>query len=172
MAKRFSIELVESPNVRTGGQHTNAHAQGGRPSADLMLDIRTTYWGIVPTRMRHYAVKYTGQIALTDLRTGKLLANASCTGDPADDPDNPTIDELKKASPGRLKAMVRIASEYCFQDYRKRVLGLDQPASTLPSLEQPVLANTYPGTSLTLGAAKRGAPPGGQGIEEGNSSRR
>jgi hypothetical protein len=124
MAKRFSIEVVDSANGETTAPAGNWHAEGDRLAADLVLDIRTTDWGVVPTRFRHYGAKYTGTLTLTDLRSGKILARSNCDGYPVDNPENPTFDELQTAGPHRLKAMIRTAAEYCYQDYRKRVLGL------------------------------------------------
>jgi hypothetical protein len=121
MKKRFSVEVIDQ-DVNMDDRDARPNA-GARP-ADLMLDIRTTDWGIVPTRIRHYTAKYEGTLTLTDLRTGKILARADCGGRPVDTADNPTFDELKEGGASRAKAMVKQAGEYCFLDYRKRVLGL------------------------------------------------
>jgi hypothetical protein len=124
LAKRFSIKVVDHKDVNIRGRSTSGHPEGHARPADLVLDIRTTDWGIVSTRIRHYAAKYGGTLTLTDQRTGDILARATCDGRPVDDPDNPTFDELKAGGASRAKAMIRQAGEYCFQDYRKRVLGL------------------------------------------------
>jgi hypothetical protein len=110
MANRFAMQIVPEDD----------------PEADLRLDIRTTDWGIVSTHIDHYGAKYSGVLVLTDLRTNEVLARSICSGDPIDEPDNPTLEELKEGGSARLKQMLRAAARYCLEDFRKRTLGLYQ----------------------------------------------
>ncbi|HEY0709676.1 MAG TPA: hypothetical protein VGG33_22885 [Polyangia bacterium] len=110
-------DTFEEPKRRVGATMVEV-------SPDLALDVKTTKWGILGTRWGHYAFDYEATLALTDLRTGKTLAAATCGGLPLDHPDNPTFDELTAAGPARLQSMVGAAGAFCFDDFRLRVLGL------------------------------------------------
>ena len=108
LARRFSMEIVSERSL----------------NSDLELNIQTTRWGIVPTRSGYYGAVYEATLKLTDWRTKTVLAEASCGGEPIDDPDNPTLDQLKRTGAGRLKQMIRAAAQFCLDDFRTRVLGL------------------------------------------------
>lgn len=140
--KRFSLEIITAkpkpppprqftantysgnPLPRPQAETFDEPSKNGGPTPDLALDVRTTKWGIVGTRWGHYAIDYAATLTLTDLRSGKVLAEGICDGAPLDDPKNPTLDELTQAGPEKLRAMVNDAGTFCYEDFRQRVLGL------------------------------------------------
>lgn len=130
LVKRFSVKVVAQrsqvkvvpPRPQVDDSDPAGHPITDR--ADLLLDIRTTDWGIVPTRLRHYAAKYEGTLVLTDLRTGEILARAECGGRPLDNSANPTFERLKAGGASLAKEMIAEAGDVCFQVFRKEVLGL------------------------------------------------
>jgi hypothetical protein len=114
LARRFSLK------IRDAAAGVDGYAAG----ADLLLDIRTLDWGISPTRLGHYGVKYEGTIRLIDLRTKETLAEGICSSHPLDHPDNPTFEQLRANISEPLRDAVQSVAEFCADDYRKRILGL------------------------------------------------
>jgi len=116
LARRFGMTVI-----------SEAEAQGeqGAPVAtDLTLAIDTSTWGIMPTRIGHYGVKYRGTLRLTDNRSHQVIAEGECTSLPVDTPDTPTFDEMQGNEGAVLRASLAATADYCIDDYRKRILGL------------------------------------------------
>ena len=116
MARRFGLSVVSEEEA--GGE------VGAPVATDLALAIDTQVWGIIPTRARHYGIRYRGSLQLTDNRTHRVIAEGTCIARPVDGDDSPTMDELRANEGALLKASLAATAEYCIDDYRKRVLGL------------------------------------------------
>jgi hypothetical protein len=114
LARRFSLQIVT----------TDERVPGLAPGADLLLDVRTTEWGVAPTGRGRYGVKYEGTLRLVDVRTAKTIAEGVCSSRPLDHPDNPSFDDLRANTSERLRDAIREVSEFCAEDYRTRILGL------------------------------------------------
>jgi hypothetical protein len=124
LARRFSLTVamtdVDPKTPQTVWVQPVSHLQG----ADLLLDVRTHEWGIVPTRWSHYGVKYEGSFTLFDLRTQKPIAQGICSSHPIGAADDATFDEIRANNGQRLRDEVQATAQFCADDYRKRILGL------------------------------------------------
>jgi len=103
LAKRFSLDVVE------------------KGSPDLVLEIETTYWGVVYTGGQYkrgtFVLYYDGSLRLTDKRTNKVLAEGNCVSHPVNGSESYPHGEA-------FSEVIASAVEYCTDDYRHRLLGL------------------------------------------------
>jgi hypothetical protein len=93
-------------------------------NSDLVLDVRTTEWGMSPTSATQYAIFYEGSLRLIDTRRQTVLAEGSCKVRPDRQPDDPSYGALMWRDATILKEKLRNAIQHCIDDYRTRVLGL------------------------------------------------
>jgi hypothetical protein len=127
LAERLSLELLESD------RRTKAKDPGDvikdYPGADLILDIRTTRWGIHRIRTSNsdgkvrFAVGYDGSIRLIDARTRAVVADADCSVQFSNGDDPPTITELLEDDCALLDKGLALSAETCVKRHRA-ALGL------------------------------------------------
>lgn len=129
LAKRFSLEVADTEETRPRGSSVS-DLMNTYPGVDLILDIRTSQWGVTrsylnnPNDQRHFGIFYEGTLRLIDARQKAVIAEANCTSDPVNAPGMPTFEELMEDHAALLKIELATTAEYCSDDYRKRVLGL------------------------------------------------
>jgi len=101
------------------------------PGADLILDIRTSKWGIhspktESTRRKiHYVAGYEGSFRLIDARKSAVVAEATCKIQFSNRGDPPTIKELLEDDCALLDEGLTLSAQTCAKHYRTRALGLE-----------------------------------------------
>lgn len=85
------------------------------PGADLILDVKTINWmySYYPTNWGKYHVFYTTRARLLDGKTGNLIAQQMCKGDPTDPKNPPSADELRADHAALLKQLLRKVGDDC-----------------------------------------------------------
>jgi hypothetical protein len=104
------------------------------PAADLVLDVWTDNWAIIPFKSEDpaYSVKYRVNIRLIDAKgaptidgkSGTVMAEGTCTCNSEDESLAPTYDELVADHARRLKGELETAVEVCVEDFSSRILLL------------------------------------------------
>jgi hypothetical protein len=129
LAAVLSLEVLE-PERRTKATDLPGIIKD-HPGADLILDVRTSKWGIhrVGTESRghevHFAAGYEGSLRLIDARRSTVVAEASCAIQFSNDDDPPTLNELFEDECALLKKGVTLSAQTCAKRLRSRALGLD-----------------------------------------------
>jgi hypothetical protein len=128
-AERQSLQVLESE------RKTDATAPKDivkdYPGADLILDVRTSKWGIrrveAPSARGevHFAAFYEGAFALIDARKGAVVAEATCAVQFRDGEGAPTLNELFEDDCARLRKGIALSAHTCAERYHTKVLGLD-----------------------------------------------
>jgi hypothetical protein len=123
MARRFSLQIANSgplePNA-TSPAGLATHYKG----IDLILDVRTSDWGLRSFGAGNYGVSYDGTLTLVDGRTGQIVAQGICTSHPVTLSDGPSRQKLTAEDATLMRETVAAITNECVEDYRKRVLGL------------------------------------------------
>lgn len=94
-------------------------------SADLLLDVYTTYWGFVyfPTNWAHYKVLYTARMRLIDTKSAKVLATGFCSRKQETSPTAaPTYSELLGDHGALLKKELAQAADTCAEEFGQKAL--------------------------------------------------
>jgi hypothetical protein len=123
MAKRFSLQVVNSGGYQTSDTEPGklvAHY----PGVDLILDVRTSDWGVRSFGVGNYGVSYDGTLTLVDARSGQLLARGSCSSHPVTLSDGASLRKLTADDAALLHEQIAAITDGCVEDYRKRLLGL------------------------------------------------
>ena len=93
--------------------------------ADLLVDVVTTYWGIVyfPTNWSHYKLLYSVKLRLIDTKQAKVIAEGFCTRKQETSPDAaPTKAQLLDNQAAGLKKELADAGSYCTEEFREKAL--------------------------------------------------
>jgi hypothetical protein len=123
LVKRFALQLLDAGNAQTRGTSAEALSNEYR-HADLVLDMRTTRWGLSPTSATRYAIFYESSLRLIDTRRRAIIAEGTCAVRPDHQPDDPSYDALMWNAATILKEKLLKMIQLCVDDYRTRVLGL------------------------------------------------
>jgi hypothetical protein len=131
LAEALSIEVLESE------RKTKATSPEGiindHPGADLIVDIRTSRWGITSVPPKNprsplpirFASFYQGSLTLIDARKGAVIAEASCAIQFSNGDDPPTLNELFEDDCALLRKGITLSAQTCSKLYRTRLLGVD-----------------------------------------------
>lgn len=108
-----------------------------RAGADLILDVRTTTWGIGfarSQRLGRYAAHLQMEAILTDIRDGKVLARGTCVGDDPRTFDGHRYDDLVANDAALVKHELAWAGDRCGRILRAKVFSipLDEHAPSGP----------------------------------------
>ena len=141
IAKVLSADLGAKYAVRVSskllpiGTNDVAQLSKGAPDADLLLDVHTFLWAFnyFPTTWNRYRIVYTARLRLIDMKGGRVLAEGKCNRIPEETPAAPSYDELLANGAMRLKIELRIAADYCVNEFRPRLL-LEQRAPAAPAM--------------------------------------
>jgi hypothetical protein len=117
LAKRFALAVVD-PNAPRSDDDAPAAAPPAPP--DLIVEIRTTAWGVVGAS-GGVGFTYDGILRLTDARTKRVLAEDTCTSHPV---TGEPVSELASDGGAGLKDELKSVIDYCADEYRHRGLGL------------------------------------------------
>jgi hypothetical protein len=123
LASAMSLHLVDS-NRRTKAKALE-DVIADYPGADLILDIRTTRWGIhrinaPSTRGEvHFAVGYDGTLRLIDARTRAVVAETACSVQFSNGEDPPTITELLEDDCTLLDKGLMLSATTCARRLRE-----------------------------------------------------
>lgn len=93
--------------------------------ADLLVDVVTTYWGLIyfPTNWSHYKLLYSVKLRLIDTKQAKLVAEGFCTRKQETSPDAaPTKAQLLDNQAAGLKKELADAAAYCTAEFREKAL--------------------------------------------------
>jgi hypothetical protein len=125
-ALRLSVVKEAAPvEGQKGGRLPRTRPR--RPSADLMLELRTVRWGIVSAPL---ALEYTAAARLTDDRSGRVLAENGCAEQPA----------LAATDAASLQKAMATAAKHCIEGLTVALVPpLDAPAAPPPASDAGVL---------------------------------
>lgn len=129
LAERLSIEVLDRERETKATDPVDVIKD--HPGADLILDVRTSKWGIDRVEAEsargevHFAALYEGSFRLIDARKSAVVAETTCVmrfkyGDGA-----PTLNELFEDDCARLKKGLTVSAHTCAKRYRTRALGID-----------------------------------------------
>jgi len=117
LEKALSLEVLESD------RKTKAEAAEdvikAYPGVDLILDIRTSRWGIhrieapSPNKLVHFAVGYDGSIRLIDARKRAVIAESTCSVHYGNGDDPPTMNELLADDCALIDKGLALSAETC-----------------------------------------------------------
>lgn len=134
-----SLREVVSLEERESGRRTKATAPADLvkdyPGADLIVDVRTSRWGIhnVPKASKvgevHFASFYEGSFRLIDARRAAVIVEGNCAIQFSNDDDPPTLNELFDDDCALLRKGLKLSAQTCATLYRTRALGIDRAAS-------------------------------------------
>jgi hypothetical protein len=117
LTNALSLHLLE-PTHRTKAKDPEDVIQD-YPGADLILDIRTSRWGIhrikapSPQNKVHFAAGYDGALRLIDTRKRAVVAEASCSVQFSNGDDPPTIAELLEDDCALLDKGLMLSAQTC-----------------------------------------------------------
>lgn len=96
------------------------------PGADLIIDVKTINWmySYYPSKWDKYHVFYAARLRVLDGKTGSLVAQAICKGDPTDQNNPPTRDQLLANDGELLKNLLQKAGDSCVKVYEKQILNV------------------------------------------------
>lgn len=123
LVQRFGLKTLGKGKLQTQGTSAEDLSRQYQ-RADLVLDVRTSQWGIKPTSATRYAVFYEGSLRLVDTKRKAILAEGRCTVRPVKRPDDPSFDALIWDEAAILKQKLSGVIQSCVEEYRTRVLGL------------------------------------------------
>lgn len=128
LATALSLRTIESDRV------TDANAPedviNDYAGADLILDVRTSKWGIHQVRARspnslvHFAVGYEGTVRLIDARRRAVIAEGRCEVQFSNEGDLPTLAELVADDCALLDKGLTLSAQTCAKRHRA-LLGLE-----------------------------------------------
>ena len=128
LAGALSLEVVDSD------RRTKANEPGevvsDYPGADLILDVRTSRWGIhrAPGRSAqgatHFSVGYDGSVRLIDARKRAVIAEGTCSIHYSNGDDPPTMNELLADDCALLDKGLMLSAQTCVKRHRA-TLGLE-----------------------------------------------
>jgi hypothetical protein len=130
LAEALSLHLVATPR-RTKAKDPDGVIKD-YPGIDLILDIRTSRWGIHRINAAsvrgevHFAVLYEGSLRLIDARKQAVIAEGTCSVQYSNREEPPTITELLEDDCALLNKGLDLSSETCTKRLRA-ALGL-QPS--------------------------------------------
>ena len=128
LAAMLSVEVLETD--RRTKATTPEDVIKDHQGADLILDIRTSKWGVhrvaaESRRAVHFAAGYEGTLRLIDARRRAVVAEATCAIQFSNDDDPPTLNELFEDDCALLKKGLTLSAQTCARRFRTRALGLD-----------------------------------------------
>jgi hypothetical protein len=123
LVKRFTLRVKHASEPQPL-EMSAKELSGVYPHADLVLDVRTTRWGVSPTSATRYAIHYQGRLRLIDTRRRAVVADGTCVVEPDHQPNDPSWDALMWNDAASLKERLWKVIERCADDYRTRVLGM------------------------------------------------
>lgn len=123
LLKRFALRVKHAGEPQTLGKSAEELSREYQHT-DLVLDVRTTRWGVSPTTATRYALFYQGRLRLIDTRRRAVVADGTCDVRPDHQPDDPSYDALMWNNATILKERLWKVIERCADDYRTRILGL------------------------------------------------
>jgi hypothetical protein len=128
LAAAMSLHVLE-PARRTKAKDPEDVIQD-YPGADLILDIRTSKWGIhrikapSPHNKVHFAVGYEGSVRLIDARKRAVIAEGTCSIQFSNGDDPPTITELLEDDCALLDKGLALDAATCTRRHLE-TLGLE-----------------------------------------------
>ena len=128
-AKTLSLHLLESDRITDAKDPEQLINDYG--GADLILDIRTSKWGIhqvnnkpSPNGLVRFAVGYEGTVRLIDARTRVVIAQGACEIQFTNGNDPPTLAELVADDCALLNKGLTLSAATCAKRHRA-ALGLE-----------------------------------------------
>jgi len=116
-AQALSLHVLESDRMTKS--EAAKDVINDYPGADLILDIRTSRWGIhrieapSPNKLVHFAVGYDGSIRLIDARTRAVIAESTCSVQYSNGDDPPTMNELLEDDCALLDKGLALSADTC-----------------------------------------------------------
>jgi hypothetical protein len=130
LVQRLGVPQTNTRSYATAAQTPEAVASDAR-RADLIIDVRTTRWGIRVTRESNALwLEYLGTMRLIDGRSGAVLAEGTCaTPGPGSDDEFPALQTENLATDAwLLKQELWVLANRCATRYLTRVLRLPPPS--------------------------------------------
>ena len=139
LKREYGVTLAPQPiavTVLTGEEPTQLTA--AYPSADLILDVETTGWGVERFSIASggaCGVKYIARLRLIDAKTvqlidgkrGSVIADGTCIRIPQETATAPTCRELMADGARRFKSELEASARACVDEFRSKVLAHTAP---------------------------------------------
>jgi hypothetical protein len=128
LAKTLSLEVLDAD--RRTKSTTVEGVIKDHPGVDLVLDIRTTRWGIHRVEAEsarglvHFAAAYEGSLQLIDARKSAVVAEGTCSIQFSNGGDPPTIRELLEDDCALLDKGLALSAATCAKRLLTKALGL------------------------------------------------
>jgi hypothetical protein len=126
LVQTYSLDRVTVTQDSPPGDPTPV-VRRPRVGADLVLDVRTTWWGIrfAPSqRLGRYAVHLEMEAVLTDLRSGKVLARGACIGDDPKTAAGRLYDDFEADRGALVRQQLALAADRCAYFLGTKTLSL------------------------------------------------
>lgn len=117
--------MPDVPAVKSWDEYNHDKGEYWNTQADLVLDVRSTRWGIEPVTSTHHSVYYAASLVLFDKRTNSVLANWECRCDPISfGRERPTYEQLIRNDGALVRELLGGYTDTCLDLFRLHVLGL------------------------------------------------
>jgi hypothetical protein len=122
LSSRLRLQQISGADISSRAPR-GAQLATASERADLVLEIRTSEWGFKGGRLNGYQVVYQGALRLVDGRSGKVIALAVCALPRRSMPPATTPDDLFANGSRLLKDRLQAATQFCVEDFRKKVVS-------------------------------------------------
>ena len=125
LSQKYNLNVIDMDNtIASSKKVSELSKQYG--DVDLLIDVRTINWmfSYFPTDWDNYRVSYSAKLRLIDTHNNKVLAEGFCSRVPDKTDSSPTYDELLANKATRLKEELKVAADYCIQEFRSKTLGI------------------------------------------------
>lgn len=143
LTRRYGMKVDPRSLYMAGDDPTQVIA--AHPEADLLLDVRVGSLSLGPLvhDSAKYGLAYSVYVRLIDAKVvhaidgsrGEVIADGGCSRKPQATPTSPTYDEFLADKAQRLKHELDLATRFCVQEFRMKVLTPDGTPS--PPQERP-----------------------------------
>lgn len=125
LAKTFNLQVASEKDTAVSSTNVSDLA-AEYPQADFILDVRTGSWSFIyfPTDWSHYRVLYSSRLQLIDVKSKRVVADSICSRVPEKTESSPTYEELLAGNAQRLKNELKVAADYCIDQFRSQVFNL------------------------------------------------
>lgn len=126
LVKRDNIKKAHGSVRAPNGSRPADIAAAARGNADYVLDIQTVMWGIYyqPTAWTSYDLKFQAIGSLINVKTGAVVASATCKDLPDVNPRGPSYNQMMANDSALIKQMVAYEVAGCVATLKRDMLAL------------------------------------------------
>lgn len=124
LVQDYKLIVVDSLSLeKTGTSSVNKISNLYSGISDYVIDVRTINWGLnyVPMDLSYYAVEYSAQLRLIDVKNSKVIAENSCVFKPN---NSYSKREILSEKAKILKQEFDSAVDVCFKLFKDKVFSI------------------------------------------------